>query len=135
MSLIEKEKVISHFRSYGHRLSPLIISLLQEEGAVFLGAAVWGSSDHFYSFVGKAVDEVASLQERLEGLVNPQVEFHFLRSCFGVCKLNHLLRTISPNCTISQLERFDYNLQSGCFRSCLQGCCYCSGSHVNKNKT
>ena len=47
---------------------------------------------------------------------NPQVELHLLRSCLGVCKLNHLLRTISPNCAISQLECFDYNVQSalGC---------------------
>ena len=71
------------------------ISLLQEEGAAFLGSPVWGSSDYFLSFVGKAVDKVASLQDRIGGLGNPQVELHLLRSCLGVCKLNHLLRTIS----------------------------------------
>ena len=49
------------------------ISLLQEEGAAFLG-----SSDYFLSFVGKAVDKVASLQDCLEGLGNPQVELHLL---------------------------------------------------------
>ena len=94
------------------------ISLLQEEGAAFLGSPVWGSSDYFLSFVGKAVDKVASLQDRLGGLGNPQVELHLLRSCLGVCKLNHLLRTISPNCVISQLERFDYNLRSALGRIC-----------------
>ena len=94
------------------------ISLLQEEEAAFLGSPVWGSSDYFLSFVGKAVDKVASLQDRLGGLGNPQVELHLLRSCLGVCKLNHLLRTISPNCVISQLERFDYNLRSALGRIC-----------------
>ena len=94
------------------------ISLLQEEGAAFLGSPVWGSSDYFLSFVGKAVDKVASLQDRLGGLGNPQVELHLLRSCLGVCKLNHLLRTISPNCVISQLERFDYNIRSALGRIC-----------------
>ena len=48
----------------------------------------------------------------------PQVELHLLRSCLGVCKLNHFLRTISPNCVISQLERFDYNLRSALGRIC-----------------
>ena len=106
--------VISCFQSFP--LSVTHISLLQEEGAAFLGSPVWGSSDYFLSFVGKAVNKVASLQDCLEGLGNPQVELHLLQSCLGVCKLNHLLRTISPNCAISQLEVFNYNLRSalGC---------------------
>ena len=33
-----------------------------------------------------------------------------LHSCLGVCKLNHLLRTIPPGSVDSELQRFDDNL-------------------------
>ena len=105
--------VISRFRSF-HHLSPVFRCCKRKE----LPFLVPLCSDYFLSFVGKAVDKVASLQDRLGGLGNSQVELHLLRSCLGVCKLNHLLHTISPNCVISQLERFDYNLRSALGRIC-----------------
>ena len=71
----------------------------------------WGSPEFLSAFVGSVVDHESALQERLRDLGDPQVELHLLRSCLGVCKLNHLLRTIPPGCGVdSELLRFDDNL-------------------------
>ena len=40
------------------------------------------------------MDRVSVMQACLKDLEDPQVELLLLRSCLGVCKLNHLLRTI-----------------------------------------
>ena len=48
---------------------------------------------------------------RVRDLDDPQVELHLLCSCLGVCKLNHLLRTIPPGSVDSELQRFDDNLR------------------------
>ena len=47
----------------------------------------------------------------LQDLEDPQVELLLLRSCLGVCKLNHLLRTIPPGSVDSELLWFDDNLR------------------------
>ena len=61
-------------------------------GAEFLGSPIFGSNT-FLSFA-KQVDKVISCQEHLSNLEEPQVEFHVLRSCLGICKINYLLRTV-----------------------------------------
>ena len=73
----------------------------------FGGKEFWGSPEFLSTFVGSVVDRVSVLQERLRDLDDPQVELHLLRSCLGVCKLNHLLRTIPPGSVDSELQRFD----------------------------
>ena len=72
------------------------VVLPQTGGIDFLGSPIWGSPEFLSTFVGSVVDRVSVLQERLRDLDDPQVELHLLRSCLGVCKLNHLLRTIPP---------------------------------------
>ena len=57
------------------------------------------------------MDRVSVLQAHLEDLEDPQVELLLLCSCLGVCKLNHLLRTIPPGSMDSELLRFDDNLR------------------------
>ena len=83
----------------------------QAGGIDFLGSPIWGSPEFLSVFVGSVVDRVSALQERLRDLGDPQVELHLLRSCLGVCKLSHLLRTIPPGCVDSELLRFDDNLR------------------------
>ena len=87
------------------------VVLPQAGGIDFLGSPIWGSPEFLSAFVGSVVDRVSALQERLRDLGDPQVELHLLRSCLGVCKLNHLLRTIPPGCVDSELLRFDDNLR------------------------
>ena len=87
------------------------VVLPQTEGIDFLGSPIWGSPEFLSTFVGSVVDRVSVLQERLRNLDDPQVELHLLRSCLGVCKLNHLLRTIPPGSVDSELQRFDDNLR------------------------
>ena len=71
--------------------------VLPEVGGIdFLDSPIWGSPDLLSTFVGSVVDHVSVLQARLEDLEDPQVELLLLCSCLGVCKLNHLLRTIPP---------------------------------------
>ena len=37
---------------------------------------------------------------------DPQVELHLLRSCLGICKINHLLRTVPKDVIYDQLYRY-----------------------------
>ena len=37
--------------------------------------------------------------------------FHCLRSCLGLCKINHILRTVHPNHTMSCFTEFDAGLR------------------------
>ena len=71
--------------------------------------------------MGSVVDRVSVLQARLRDLEDPLVELLLLRSCLGVCKLNHLLRTIPPGSVGSELLLFDDNL-----RCCLSSICHAS---------
>ena len=54
---------------------------------------------------------VSKLGMRLE-LDDPQVEMHLLRSCLGVCRINHLLRSVPKDNILNQLYRFDDALRS-----------------------
>ena len=87
-------------------------------GPAFLGSPVWGSSSYFTSFVSAVIDKVSALQGHLQDLENPQVELHLLRSCLGVCKVNHFLRTVPPNSILPQLQLFDSNLRYSLSRVC-----------------
>ena len=85
------------------------------EGLELLGSPVYGSDRFFDTFLAKRIDKVRCLQDLLPDLKDPQIELHLLRSCMGVCKINHLLRTVPSNRVEKQLVRFDYNI-----RSCLE---------------
>ena len=68
----------------------------QTEGAELLGSPVCGSIDFYNDFIARRVDSVLQNQSLLQDLNNPQVEIHLLRSCLGFCKINNLLRTVTP---------------------------------------
>ena len=53
---------------------------------------------------------VLQIQSRLPDLNNSQIEFHLLRSCLGLCKINHILRTVHPIHTMSRFTAFDVGL-------------------------
>ena len=55
-------------------------------------------------------------QGLLQDLNNPQVELHLLRSCLGFCKINNLLRTVTPGTADQHWSRFDSGV-----RHCLEG--------------
>ena len=87
------------------------VILSDSSGPVFLGSPIWGPPGVFAAFVDSIIERVSVLQGRLRDLDNPQVELHLLRSCLGVCKLNHLLHTVSPDSILPQLQLFDSNLR------------------------
>ena len=99
-------------------MGPLLFS---SSSPVFLGSPVCGPPGVFAAFVDSVIERVSVLQGSLWDLDNPQVELHLLRSCLGVCKLNHLLRMISPDSILPQLWLFDSNL-------CHSLSCICNSS-------
>lgn len=66
------------------------------------------------SEVDAVIDKALEMQDRILDLDNTQVEMHLLRSCLGICRVNHLLRTVPRDLILEQLYRFDESL-----RSCL----------------
>ena len=45
-------------------------------------------------------------------LNDPQVELHLLRSCLGIGKVNHILRTVQADLIVKELDDFDDQLRS-----------------------
>ena len=80
-----------------------------------MGSPIWGTKSFFDSSCGKRIDKVLNCQNHLQDLQDPQVELHLLRSCLGICKVNHLLRLVPCDRFSLQLSRFDCGL-----RSCLE---------------
>ena len=84
-------------------------------GAELLGSPIHGSEAFFANSVAKRIDRVLSCQDHLSDLEDPQVELHLLRNCLGLCKVNHLIRTVPTEKISEELIRFDSGL-----RHCLQ---------------
>ena len=64
------------------------------EGVMLLGSPVYGTPQYMSSCVAQLVNKTEALQEKIYDLEDPQVELHLLRSCAGICKINHILRTV-----------------------------------------
>ena len=62
-----------------------------------------GGSGLFARIINSTVAEVAELQDKIVALGDPQVELHLLRSCAGVCKINHLLCSVDPDLMVNGL--------------------------------
>ena len=84
---------------------------LIESGAKLLGSPIIGSDHYFDEFISKRVNSVLQMQSRLPDCSNSQIEFHLLRSCLGLCKINHILRTVYHNHTMSRFTAFDASLR------------------------
>lgn len=82
------------------------------EGISLLGSPVWGSPIYMSSCVSELVGKVESIQAKILELEDPQVELHLLRSCAGICKINHVLRTVPSNAMQVPLQRFDTSLRA-----------------------
>ena len=80
-------------------------------GLELLGSPIVGSDDFFQDFFKTKIDKILLTQSRLCDLDDPQVELQLLRSCLGMCKLNHLLRTTPFGEADCQLQRFDTGLR------------------------
>ncbi|XP_062519242.1 uncharacterized protein LOC134194331 [Corticium candelabrum] len=85
------------------------------EGAEFLGSPVAKSDSFFNQSFAKRVDNVLSCQDHLSDLEEPQVEMNLLRSCFSICKMYHLIRTVLPGRVTEHLSQFDHGV-----RRCLE---------------
>jgi len=86
-----------------------------------LGSPLWGDENFFHKFLSSRLDKVATTQDKLALLDDPQVELHLLRSCLSSCKIIHLLRTVPLSVLRPYLCQFDHNL-----RSCLSRIMQCS---------
>ena len=71
---------------------------------------LWGDESFFQKLVNQSITKVLYLWSLIVDLEDPQVELHLLGSCLGVCKINHLLRTVPSNLISDQLTLFDCNL-------------------------
>jgi len=90
-------------------------------GLELLGSPLWGDECFFNEFLSSRLDKVATIQDKLALLEDPQVELHLLRSCLSSCKIIHLLRTVPHSVLKPYLCQFDHNL-----RSCLSRIMQCS---------
>lgn len=82
-----------------------------KDGVSLLGSPLWGTPDFFNSTIAHLVDAVHAIQAEITELDDPQVGVHLLRSCLGVGKINHILRTVPLQAIRTPLARFDYNLR------------------------
>ena len=57
------------------------------------------------------MEKVLSCQEHLLDIKDPQVELQLLRSCLGLCKIKHILRTAPSLKTHRELYKFDIGLR------------------------
>ena len=67
-----------------------------EGGADLLGSPIYGSEQYYDAVFQKHINTVTKAQNHLIDNNNPQIEFHLLRSCLSLSKINHLLHTVSP---------------------------------------
>ena len=96
-------------------------------GAELLGSPIHGSEKFFANSVAKRIDRVLSCQDHLSDLEDRQGELHLLRNYLGLCKVNHLIRTVQIETISEELIRFDSGLRhylqntlsDVCFRSCV----------------
>ena len=81
------------------------------EGVTLLGSPVYGTPQYMSSCVAQLVNKTEALQEKICDLEDPQVELHLLRSCAGIFKINHILRTVPQHVMDEPLGRFDAALR------------------------
>ena len=78
-------------------LSKDILRTVESTGGIeLLGSPLYSSEEFFITTVAKRTYKVLELQKQLPSLDNPQLEIHLLHSCLGICKINHVLRTVPP---------------------------------------
>ena len=80
----------------------------QSDGLELLRAPIVGSDKYFDNYFRKRADKVLLAQSCLSDL---DVEFQLLRSCLGLCRLNHPIRIIPSGRVHGQLLRLDPGLQ------------------------
>ena len=79
------------------------------DGLELLGSPVHGSDIFFQNMVAKRIDKVLDIQSHLNDI--DDIELHLLRSFLSVCKVNHLLRIVTPALTDSEFGRFGRGLR------------------------
>ena len=81
------------------------------QGVSLLGSPLWGPDAFFAESVQTTVEKAKTLHQLLPDLQDPQVALHLLRSCLGVCKINHILRLMPFHLISTQLQDFDNSLR------------------------
>ena len=92
------------FHEFNESILRLYVSLL--------GSPLWGIEHFTVKALNVLIDKVKGLQTLILELDDPQVELHLLRSCFNVCKINHLLQTVPSEIILNKLGKFDENVRS-----------------------
>ena len=79
---------------------------ITEEGFILLGAPI-GSDGYSRRAVGKRLDTMATISERLELMEDAQAEYALLRSCLAVPKIMFSMRTVNPTLCLDMWEDVD----------------------------
>ena len=82
-----------------------------EGGADLLGSPIYGSEQYYNAVFQKHINTVTKAQNHLIDIDNPQIEFHLLRTCLSLPKINHLLRTVPPGKATQKRYLFDQCLR------------------------
>ncbi len=82
------------------------------DGVSLLGSPICGTAEYMSTCVSKLVAKAESTQEKIIGLDDPQVEMHLLRWCAGICKINHILRSVPYKDMEAPLLHFDTSLRA-----------------------
>ena len=75
--------------------------ICRPSGLDLLGLPVWGSDDFYFSHFASKVDQTLHLHSLLNSLEDPQCKLLLLCSCLSICKISHLLHTVSPDKAMS----------------------------------
>ena len=101
-------------RSTNLDVFPPDIRRIDGDGIELLGSGI-GTPSFVSSIAESRVTQAATLHDVIPSLDDPQSELALLKSCAGVCKVTHVLRTSPPVDISSATARFDASL-----RRCLE---------------
>ena len=96
---------------------PPAVQRINSDGIEFLGAGI-GSPRFVNELNASRAEKAANLQSLITEMDDPQCELLLLRSCAGVCKVTHALRTSPPNAIGDSISTFDESLRRSLEKIC-----------------
>ena len=99
---------------------PSAVARVDTSGIEFLGAGI-GTPEFVDHLVKSRVEKATILHELIPQMDDPQCELALLRTCAGVCKVTHALRTSPPDAISASTTSFDDSV-----RNCLEKVCQAS---------
>ena len=104
-------------RSEEWNVFPPAVKRIDSDGIEFLGAGI-GTPEFINSLAASRVEKASHLHNLITELDDPQSELTLLRSCAGVCKITHALRTSPPSAIIDAASSFDDSLRNSLEKLC-----------------